>query len=75
MIICQIEVKSQPVTQKTYISCPGLLLYLQTNRGRVNLLKNKFSKLHAVLVIVAAFIGFMPPNLAAQPYPTKIVCI
>jgi len=37
------------------------------------MLKNKFSKLHAVLVIAAAFIGLMPPDLAAQQYPNKII--
>ena len=29
-------------------------------------------KLHAVIVLAAAFIGFMPP-LAAQQYPNKII--
>ncbi len=31
------------------------------------------SKLHAVLVIAAVFIGFMSPHLAAQQYPNKII--
>jgi tripartite-type tricarboxylate transporter receptor subunit TctC len=32
-----------------------------------------YRALHAVLVLAATFTGFMPPDLAAQQYPTKII--
>ncbi len=33
----------------------------------------RYRTLHAVLVLAAAFMGFMSPDLAAQQYPTKII--